>query len=167
MGVDFFFKSNLLPPYSLRSQGIILLLLLDTASTTSIDNNVYNGSKKINEQNKNFMSEVNIRKSILSLKLKNSEGYDRIPQRILIDGMSILLEPFTKLFNLIYNSNTIPEQWSMSKIIPIHKKGDKTNFNNYRPIANLCSMSKFFEKLIMQRINEIEDTNNVDTDSAL
>ena len=74
--------------------------ILDTASTTSIDNNVYNGSKKINEQNKNFMSEVNIRKSILSLKLKNSEGYDRIPQRILIDGMTILLKPFTKVFYL-------------------------------------------------------------------
>ena len=47
----------------------------------------------------------------------------------------------------------------MSKITPIHKKGDKTNISNYRPISNLCSMSKVFEKLIMQRIHEIEDLN--------
>ena len=50
----------------------------------------------------------------------------------------------------------------MSKITPIHKKGDKNNLSNYRPISNLCSMSKLFEKLIMQRIHEIEDSNNVD-----
>ena len=85
---------------------------------------------------------ANIRTAILSLKLKNSEGYDRIPQRILLDGITLLIEPITKLFDLIYTTNTIPEQWAMSKIMPIHKKGDKINIANYRPIANLCSMSK-------------------------
>ena len=51
------------------------------------------------------MSEVNIRKAILSLKLKNSEGYERIPQRILLDGGAMLIKPFSKLFNLIYTTN--------------------------------------------------------------
>ena len=82
----------------------------DIASTTSINDTVYNGSRKITEEDKNFMSTNNIRNAILSLKLKNSEGYDRIPQRILLDGITLLIEPFTKLFNLIYTSNTIPEQ---------------------------------------------------------
>ena len=54
----------------------------------------------------------------------------------------------------------------MSKITPIHKKGDKSNINNYRPISNLCSMSKVFEKLIMQRITEIEELNNIDLTGA-
>ena len=135
-------------------------------SEISIDQNVYNGSRKINEQDKNFMTRENIRNAISTLKLKNSEGFDRIPQRILIDGMQLLIEPFTVLFNQIYSSNIIPEQWSMSKITPIFKKGDRTNITNYRPISNLCSMSKVFEKLIMQRIHEIEDSNNVDLTGA-
>ena len=66
-------------------------------------------------------------RSILRIKKKkfvygseNSEGYDRIPQRILIDGISILMGPFEKLFNLIYITNTIPDQWAKSKIIPIY-----------------------------------------------
>jgi hypothetical protein len=33
---------------------------------------------------------------------------------------------------------------------------------NYRPIANLCSTSKIFEKLILKRINEIQEVNNGD-----
>jgi hypothetical protein len=39
---------------------------------------------------------------IKSLKHKNSEGYDRIPQRIPLDGMEQLILLFEKLFNLIY-----------------------------------------------------------------
>ena len=57
----------------------------DISSTTQVDDGVYNGNIKINEQNKNFMQTSDVRKAILSLKLKNSEGFDRIPQRILMD----------------------------------------------------------------------------------
>ena len=34
--------------------------------------------------------------------------------------------------------------------------------SNYRPIANLCSASKNFEKLILRQINEIAEENKVD-----
>ena len=57
----------------------------DISSTTKVDDGVYNGNRKINEQNKNSMQTSDVRKAILSLKLKNSEGFDRIPQRILMD----------------------------------------------------------------------------------
>ena len=60
-------------------------------NTTAIDPNVYNGARKVNEQNKNIMTPENIRKAIRTSKLKNSEGFDRITQRILIDGMQILM----------------------------------------------------------------------------
>ena len=86
-------------------------------SETKVDDNVYNGARKIYEANKNFMTPLNVKTAILSLKLINSEGFDRIPQRILMDSISILMEPFGKLFNLIYATNIIPEQWAMSKII--------------------------------------------------
>ena len=48
------------------------------------------------------------------------------------------------------------------KIIPIHKKVKKNDIVNYRPVANLNSGSKVFEKLILQRIQEIEDDSKVD-----
>ena len=34
--------------------------------------------------------------------------------------------------------------------------------SNYRPIADLCSASKIFEELILQRIQDIEDEKNID-----
>ena len=62
----------------------------------------------------------------------------------------------TALFNNIYNTKTIPEQWRVSKIIPVHKKGFKSKIENYRPVANLGSVSKVFEKCILKRINDLE-----------
>ena len=98
---------------------------------------------------------------VKSLKMKNTEGYDRIPQRIIIDGLESLSKPLEKLFALIYRDKIVPGQWLISKIIPVHKKGDKRCIENYRPVANLCSVSKIFEKLILIRINELEAINGV------
>ena len=66
------------------------------------------------------------------------------------------------LFNKIYHQKSIPEQWLMAKITPVHKKGQKTDITNYRPISNLCSGSKIFEKLILHRIQELEAQYGVD-----
>ena len=59
-----------------------------------------------------FMSENDIIECVKQLKLKNCEDYDRIPQRILIDGISILINPLTRLFSLIYSTKgLIPLIW--------------------------------------------------------
>jgi hypothetical protein len=34
----------------------------------------------------------------------------------------------------------MPEEWSIAVICPIHKKGSKMDFNNYRGIALLSSI---------------------------
>ena len=41
-------------------------------------------------------------------------------------------------------------------------KGDKKDIENYRPISNLCSSSKIFEKLILKRILDLQKENNID-----
>ena len=127
-----------------------------------VDDNVYNGKRKVNTNDKNFMTRDNIIKAIKSIKIKNCEGFDRIPQRILSEGINYLIEPMHKLFNLIYESKKLPQQWLISKIIPIFKKGSKTEVENYRPIANLCSTTKIFEQLIIDRLREIETSNSCD-----
>ena len=108
-----------------------------------------------------FMTGERIIECIKSLKIKNTEGYDRIPQRIIIDGMEALSKPLIKLFELVYREMKVPGQWLISKIIPVHKKGDKKCVENYRPVANLCCISKIFEKLILKRINELEAINGI------
>ena len=123
---------------------------------SAIDPNIYNGRVKILSNDSFFMDCVS------SLKVKNSESYDRLPQRIIKDGIDHLINPLTNLFKAIYETKTIPDQWKIAKINPIHKKGSKNEISNYRPISNLCSMSKIYEKLILKRLVELQDSNNVD-----
>ena len=121
-----------------------------------MDPSVYNGVRKMVAGNEMFMSIGEVENCIRSIKIKNCEGYDRIPQRVLIEDIDHLLNPLSKLFTLVYSHKTIPEQWRLSKIVPVHKKGNKMAIENYRPVANLCSSSKIFERLILNRISQLE-----------
>ena len=56
------------------------------------------------------------------LKNKKCEGFDRIPVCMIYDARDMLLPPMAALFNSIYQTLKIPEQWKVSKIIPIFKK---------------------------------------------
>ena len=76
-----------------------------------VDPLVYNGSRKMNAENCMFMTRDDVKKCIESIKVKNCEGYDTIPQRILVDGIDTLLDPLSKLFKCIYYERKIPEQW--------------------------------------------------------
>ena len=131
-------------------------------STTQISNTVYNGKKKVDHPNSFFMTEKDILDCLCKIKIKNCEGFDRIPQRVLVDGAPILIHPLRELFRRVYYQNSLPEQWLISQITPIHKKGPKNKIENYRPIANLCSTSKIFERLILKQIQKIELISNVD-----
>ena len=108
------------------------------------------------------MTKNDVYECLETLVNKKCEGYDRIPLCCLYDVKSVLLAPFANLFTKIYLTQKIPEQWKVSKIIPIFKKGNANQIENYRPIANLCSASKIFERLILKQINYLESKNSLD-----
>ena len=101
---------------------------------------MYNGKNKLIVGDRFFVNQNDIKECLLSLKSKKCEGFDRIPVCVLVDAEELLLPPLTTLFKLIYEQRAIPDQWKMSKIIPVFKKGNKSNVENYRPIANQCSI---------------------------
>ena len=74
----------------------------DIVDSTRVNPNVYNGRRKVDGDDSMFMTRNEIIECINGLKIKNTEGYDRIPQRILVDGRDSLIEPLTELFRLIY-----------------------------------------------------------------
>ena len=59
------------------------------------------------------------------------------------------------------NVGIFPDSLKISKVIPICKKIDNTIFSNYRPISLLPSISKTFEKIILEQITTYLDTNNL------
>ena len=47
------------------------------------------------------------------LKNKKCEGFDRIPVCMIYDARDMLLPPMAALFNSIYQTLKIPEQWKV------------------------------------------------------
>jgi Reverse transcriptase (RNA-dependent DNA polymerase) len=136
----------------------------DTISQTSIDiENVFNGQCQIQNNNQNeYFTIKDIVKILDETKDKKSSGPDEIPQCVLRDGCQILAPVLTNLLNKIWKSESIPKNWKVSRVLPLHKKGQKKDVTNYRPISNISSTAKVFEKALASKIAELEIMNTVD-----
>jgi hypothetical protein len=54
---------------------------------------------------------------------------------------------------------------NLSIVIPVHKKGNTRDINNYRPIASLSVFSKMLEKLVYNRITAFIERNGIITEA--
>ena len=69
--------------------------------------------------------------------------------------------PLTYIFNKILSTGIFPDRLKFSEIKPLFKKGDKTEFANYRPISLLTSFLKIIEKIIYKRLSRHLRENNI------
>lgn len=75
-----------------------------------------------------------------------------LTNRILKKNANTISYPLKKLFNHLISLDIYPSCFKRYIIVPIHKSGDPTICNNYRPITLSISLSKIFEKCLKSRI---------------
>jgi len=75
--------------------------------------------------------------AIDKLKSHKSPGIDQIPPELIKAGGRRICLEIHKLITSIWKKKKLPEEWKESITIPIHKKGDKTDCNNYRGIIGI------------------------------
>lgn len=90
--------------------------------------------------------------AIGSLSDSRSAGVDEIPTFILKKCASEVCLPLTDITNCAFVSETCPDHFKNGIIIPLHKKGSKTDPKNFRPVTKVPSVSKVFEKILVQCI---------------
>jgi hypothetical protein len=93
-----------------------------------------------------------IPKELRSLKNRKSPGPDGIFNEMLRYGGTELTLHLTQVFQQIFKLCTIPKAWKQSTIIPLFKKGSKTNPDNYRGITLLNTTLKLFTKVILRKL---------------
>ena len=71
---------------------------------------------------------------------------------VIEESIPLVSEPLTHFTNLSIHRGIVPNEMKSARVIPIFKSDDQLLFTNYRPILVLPSFSKFFERVIYNRL---------------
>ena len=99
-------------------------------------------------------------KAFKTLKRNKAIGYDGLSGNIMnvYDSITVIL---FKIFKASLEEAVFPEKLKIAKVIPVFKKGDKENIENYRPISILPVFSKVLERIMYNRLYEYFMNNNL------
>ncbi|KAK6764516.1 hypothetical protein RB195_024729 [Necator americanus] len=98
-----------------------------------------------------------VRVAIKSMKPGTAPGPDFISADFLRAGGHPLHVILAVQMTFYLQKERIPDQWETSRTVLIHKKGDREDLRNYRPIRLLSVLYKVFTKIILTRISRTLD----------
>ena len=110
--------------------------------------------------NRIVITNLEVKSALQTLKTGKASGPNGLSNRILRELSSELSHPLCCLFNKSLQSGIVPSSYKEANVCPIHKKGDRSNVCNYRPISLLNSENKVLERLIFKNLyNHLLDNN--------
>lgn len=86
-------------------------------------------------------------------KNNKTPGEDDITTEMLKYGGENLLKCIKNILDKCIYEEKIPKSWENANVILLHKKGDNTKLDNYRPISLLSHFYKLLTKVITNRIS--------------
>ena len=93
-----------------------------------------------------------VEKAIKDLKCNKAAGPDDISAEMLKAGGGVIIDWLSVFFQQVWSTNSVPQSWKDAIMIPLHKKKEMDDCNNYRGIALLSIVGKAFTRLILNRI---------------
>ena len=98
-----------------------------------------------------IMDENDVKNKINGLKEKSSSP-DDIPAKILKTSCDIVSPYITEIYKISNRHTGFPNLLKEADVTPIHKKGERSQKENYRPVSILPTISKIFEKDMYEQI---------------
>ena len=65
------------------------------------------------------------------LKNKLSSGYDELSTSLLKNSINVVVEPLVHIISNSLKFGIFPDQLKLAIVVPVYKKGDNTNIENY------------------------------------
>lgn len=93
--------------------------------------------------------------AINSLKWKSGAGPDEIPPFVVKKCIDFITWPIWLLYQKTFEQGRIPVALKLSRVVPVHKKGQKSDVTNYRVIAISSVIMKVFEIAVKDKLNLI------------
>ena len=98
--------------------------------------------------------EEEVKQEIMNLNSKQATCPGVIPAKILKQFCDSYLLIITKIINESITEGTFPSELKLAEVTPVFKKLDCMNKENYRPISLLSHMSKVFERILYNQLND-------------
>lgn len=118
-------------------------------SNRRIENNYYN-TKSF------FLSKLSAKEiyDLIQKKLKPkfSTSFDDIPSFLIKMCLDKIIEPLCYLVNKSFENGEFPDMLKVNKVVPVYKKGEKNDVNNYRPVSLTSPFSKIFEYCFLYQL---------------
>ena len=93
-----------------------------------------------------------VEKIISNLNIKKSCQQEDIATKIIKLNKDLIAKFIAENFNSCIQAGEFPSELKHADIVPIHKKKDKCDKSNYRPVSILSNYSKVYEKLIYNQL---------------
>lgn len=93
-----------------------------------------------------------VNKALKKLKSTFSIGPDGLCAYFFKNLSDVLILPLQTIFEVSYRTGSIPAIWKTANVVPIFKKGDPSNPENYRPISLTCASCRIMESIINDSI---------------
>ena len=74
---------------------------------------------------------------------------------------NVLCIPLSSIFEVSFRTSEVPSYWSKAIVVPIFKKGNALEVNNYRPISLCCVSCKVMESIINEALISHLTVNNL------
>ena len=102
-----------------------------------------------------------VRDKLLKLNINKSCGPDEIHPHVLQKTASAMCKPLQLIFQMSLDKGECPDDWKTANVTPIHKKGDRTDPSNYRPVSLTSQVCKILESIVRTRVIEHINENNL------
>ena len=102
-----------------------------------------------------------VTKLLRNLKPSTASGPDGISAMLLKETA----EEISPAVTLLFQSSSVPSQWKKALIVPIYKKGSRSDAANYRPISLTPILCKLCEHLIHCAVIQHLSDQNILTDA--
>ena len=99
-----------------------------------------------------YVTHDEVKKAIGALSSRGTNTLDKMLLQLLkLSLLEIVASP-AYIFNMSINLGVFPFSWKIGQIVPVYKKGNRTNHTNYSPIALLPLLYKAMEHVVHQQI---------------
>ncbi|MEE6528456.1 hypothetical protein FKM82_030771 [Ascaphus truei] len=99
------------------------------------------------------------------MKVNKAPGPDGIHPSVLKELSSVIAKPLHLIFKDSISTGSVPQDWRKADVVPIFKKGARSQAGNYRPVSLTSIVGKLMEGLIRDNIQEYLMENKIISNS--